>query len=347
MGASESKPECPPDSSNIAKFSNLNYSNHNLVEGKLHAYTPLIESPKLSVLAKKQVLLKLDNLQPSGSFKIRGIGNLVQHGKANGKKTAVASSAGNAGLAAALACKKMEIPCTVFLPASTPQSAANNIKEYGANVEYFGEIWNDADSEARRRITDNSVLYISPFDHPKIWEGHASIISELKADLRNDKPSLIVCSVGGGGLITGILEGLEKENWQDVPVLAMETKGAESLNAAMQKKELVKLSGIQSIAKSLGTQQVAEQCLAKCLNHPGKVYSKVCNDTETIDSVEQFLGHHRFFVEPSCAATLTACYKPEYLEDLNLSDGPIILIVCGGSAVSMDLLKKWKRNAYS
>ena len=63
-------------------------SNHNLVEGKLHAYTPLIESPKLSVLAKKQVLLKLDNLQPSGSFKIRGIGNLVQHGKANGKKTA-------------------------------------------------------------------------------------------------------------------------------------------------------------------------------------------------------------------------------------------------------------------
>ena len=64
-------------------------SNHNLVEGKLHAYTPLIESPKLSVLAKKQVLLKLDNLQPSGSFKIRGIGNLVQHGKANGKKLQV------------------------------------------------------------------------------------------------------------------------------------------------------------------------------------------------------------------------------------------------------------------
>ena len=116
--------------------------------------------------------------------------------------------------------------------------------------------------------------------------------------MRNDKPSLIVCSVGGGGLITGILEGLERENWQDVPVLAMETKGAESLNAAMQKKvslkffnhilphfifkELVKLSGIQSIAKSLGTQQVAEKCLARCLNHPGKVYSKVCNDTETI-----------------------------------------------------------------
>ena len=63
--------------------------------------------------------------------------------------------------------------------------------------------------------------------------------------MRNDKPSLIVCSVGGGGLITGILEGLEKENWQDVPVLAMETKGAESLNAAMQKKVSLK-RGLES-----------------------------------------------------------------------------------------------------
>ena len=63
-------------------------SSQNLVEGKLHAKTPLIESPKLSNLAKKQVLLKLDNLQPSGSFKIRGLGNLVQDGKANGKKSA-------------------------------------------------------------------------------------------------------------------------------------------------------------------------------------------------------------------------------------------------------------------
>ena len=116
------------------------------------------------------------------------------------------------------------------------QSAAENIREHGANVEYFGEIWNDADQEAQRRVKDDSVLYINPFDHPKIWTGHASMITELKADLKDVKPSLVVCSVGGGGLLAGILEGLSNENWDDVPVLAMETYGAESLNAAMEKK---------------------------------------------------------------------------------------------------------------
>ena len=85
-------------------------------------------------------------------------------------------------------------------------------------------------------MKDDSVLYINPFDHPKIWTGHASMITELKADLKDVKPSLVVCSVGGGGLLAGILEGLSNENWDDVPVLAMETYGAESLNAAMEKK---------------------------------------------------------------------------------------------------------------
>lgn len=78
--------------------------------------------------------------------------------------------------------------------------------------------------------------------------------------MRNDKPSLIVCSVGGGGLITGILEGLEKENWQDVPVLAMETKGAESLNAAMQKK--VSLKPWNHLNLTLGNGNSHKQILA-------------------------------------------------------------------------------------
>ena len=91
-------------------------------------------------------------------------------------------------------------------------------------------------------MKDDSVLYINPFDHPKIWTGHASMITELKADLKNVKPSLVVCSVGGGGLLAGILLGLSNENWDDVPVLAMETYGAESLNAAMEKKVIKNLN---------------------------------------------------------------------------------------------------------
>ena len=83
-------------------------------------------------------MLKLDNLQPGGSFKIRGIGHLVQEGIKNGKKSAVSSSGGNAGLAAAIACKACGIPCTVIVPQSTPAQAVENVKEAGATVEVYG-----------------------------------------------------------------------------------------------------------------------------------------------------------------------------------------------------------------
>ena len=64
---------------------------------------------------------------------------------------------------------------------------------------------------------DILVLYINPFDHPLIWEGHGSVIDELKSDLNGIKPSLIICSVGGGGLLLGILNGLKRNDWNDVP----------------------------------------------------------------------------------------------------------------------------------
>merc|ERR1711990_767034 len=131
---------------------------------------------------------------------------------------------------------------------------------------------NIADQEARRRITDDTVLYINPFDHPLIWEGHATIIDELKE--ANINPSLIICCVGGGGLLLGILKGLERNSMGSVPVLAMETHGAHSLNATLEANEVVVLDGIKSIAKSLGSAKVADQCLPVIKNHKGPVYSK-------------------------------------------------------------------------
>ena len=259
------------------------------------------------------------------------------------KKSAISSSGGNAGMAAAYASMKAGIPCTVIVPESTPQSAIDNIKELGASVEVHGSHWNIADQEARSRIKDDSILYINPFDHPLIWDGHASLIDELKED--KVKPSLIICSVGGGGLLLGILRGLTRNNWTDVPVLAMETYGAESLYEAMKQGELVTLDGIKSIAKSLGSTRVAEEVPKAIEKYDGKVYSQLCTDMEAIEAVERFLADHRFFVEPACGASLAAIYSNQ-LQDLQLGDGPILVEVCGGSAVSLELIETWKKNAF-
>lgn len=180
-----------------------------------------------------------------------------------------------------------------------------------------------------------------------IWEGHSSLIDELKIDLKGEIPSLIVCSVGGGGLMLGILQGLQKNNWEHVPVLAMETGGAESFNASVTAGKLVRLDQITSIAKSLGSKEVAQAALDESLKHPGKVYPRVCHDTETIQAIENFLAHHRHFVEPACAASLVSGYFPKYMEGLPVGDGPVVMIVCGGNIVSLELIDFWKENAKS
>ena len=135
---------------------------------KLHEHTPLIKSNKLSKICGRDVWLKLDNLQPryglpgirvpgcpvsarpvlarvkalkSGSFKIRGLGHLVQEGMKQGKTSAVCSSAGNAGMAASYACNASNLPCTVFAPTNTPSFTVENIKALGAEVELHGDYW--------------------------------------------------------------------------------------------------------------------------------------------------------------------------------------------------------------
>ena len=123
----------------------------------------------------------------------------------------------------------------------------------------------------------------------------------------------------------------------------METYGAESLNEAVKQNKLVTLDGIKSIAKSLGSTKVAEALLPAIEKYDAKVYSKLCTDMESIEAVERFLAEHRFFVEPACGASLAAVYGNQ-LDDLQLGEGPIVVEVCGGSAVSLELIETWKKN---
>jgi L-serine/L-threonine ammonia-lyase len=80
----------------------------------------------------------------------------------------------------------------------------------------FRDNWNEADTEARRHLSEDAI-YIHPFDGQDIWNGHATIIDELKEQMKGVKPGLVVCSVGGGGLLAGLILGLQRNNWDDVP----------------------------------------------------------------------------------------------------------------------------------
>lgn len=301
----------------------------------LHIATPLVESTPLSKAAQRTVWLKLEALQPPGSFKIRGIGAACQHYAARGARRFVSSSGGNAGLAVAYAGRHLSIPVTVVVPTSTTERAKELLRQEGAEVRVHGASWQEANALAQSLLTDSDA-FLHPFDDPLLWNGHASMIDEVAAS--GMKPDAVVLSVGGGGLMSGVMEGLARNGWGDVPVLAVETHGAASLHAAMQAGARVTLDAITSIATSLGARQVCEQAFA--LAQGGKVHSLQVSDQQAVDACQRFLDDHRLLVEPACGAALAAVYGA----DKALAPyGKVLVIVCGGATATADNLQQWAR----
>lgn len=311
---------------------------------RLHLKTPTVYSPPLSKLSGFSVYLKLDNLQIPGSFKIRGIGNRCSKAKESGCRRIVCASGGNAGLAAAYAAQQLGLPATIVLPTSTPQFVADKLHDnFSAEVIYHGKMWDESNRHALEMTKDPECVYVHPFDHPDVWEGHSTVITE-SAEQLGFKPDLVVTCCGGGGLMNGILLGMEKEGWTDVPLLVMETFGAESLNLSIKAGKLVTLPGIESVAKSLGACTVSATSLE--LSSKFNVISSVLEDKDVISACLKFSDDHRMLVEPACGATLAAIYS-EVIQNLQKEGklGPIktvLLEVCGGSGVTVDALLKWK-----
>ncbi len=287
----------------------------------------------MSRISDKKVLLKLENTQPVGSFKIRGIGLLCQKAVEEGKKHFVSSSGGNAGYAAAYAGKMLNISTTVFVPTTTPVNTIAKIEQLKAKVLVRGDVWDETDKFAKDFAQEINGLYVSPFDHKIIWEGHATIVDELAAE--TDKPDAIILSVGGGGLLCGVVEGLHRNNWNDVPVIAVETEGAASFYVSQKARKLVTLDKIDSIAKSLGAKTVSAQTLEWDKKHVIK--SVLVTDSQALGACINFANHHRFLVEPACGASLAVAYeKNEILNDFHT----IVVIVCGGIGVDLKSIGK-------
>ena len=297
---------------------------------KLHVETPLIESLSLGKYCSGDVWLKMEALQPVGSFKIRGIGHACKTYLAAGASAFISSSGGNAGLAVAYAGRRLGVPVTVVVPKTTKPRAIELIKSEKASVKVVGDNWDEAHAYALS-LSDKKHVYLHPFDDRYIWEGHASVIDEVHQ--AGVHPDVIVLSVGGGGLLCGVVEGLGRNNWEDIPVLAVETVGAGSLYAASQAGQHIGVETISSIATSLGAKKVASK--AYDLLHEHKITSHLVSDLEAVNACYCFLDDHRVMVEPACGASLAAVYNHcEFLHDKK----SILLIVCGGVGVTVKQL---------
>ncbi len=307
----------------------------------LHIETPLLAHRQLSAVLGKQVWLKMDNEQPSGSFKLRGIGLLCQRAVAAGATHLVCPSGGNAGFAAAVAGAALAVRTTVVVPLTTGAGVRRAIADIGAELVVHGASWDDANLEALRLCTAPGAVYIPPFDHPDIWDGNATLIDEAVSQMRQTNQSgqddapfdVVVCSVGGGGLLCGVLEGLHRNGLGHIPVLAVETEGAASYAAALQAGELVTLPAITSVATSLGARRVAQAALDWSQRH--EIVSVLVSDAQAVDACLRFADDLRVLVEPACGAALAVAYQDSpQLRRFSRA----LIIVCGGIGIDLATL---------
>jgi len=386
----------------------------------LFTTTPLLHSLPLSNLcAPHRIYLKLDCLQPSGSFKDRGMAHLCTtvrrvyaanalrlHNhpdptEANGRMKLISSSGGNAGLAVATVARNLhDMDAAVVVPQTTKPIVVEKLKALGANVTVFGKVWNEADQLARRMVEESkrqeggedrssAAVYVSPYDDPLLWTGHSTVVDEILTQIMdmeqsniNSNPTkigAILASVGGGGLLSGILEGIERNYYggdemrahavRGIKVVACETEGAASFAASWDASssslsseddetevKLVRLDGITSVATSLGALEVTSAVIQRSRRHRERgreskegddVLSYVCTDKEAVEACVKFAADHRLLVEPACGAALAPLYserlRERLLGEMGEEETAIVVEVCGGSGVSLELLESWKQ----
>lgn len=302
---------------------------------RLYIETPIAESKALNSKLARRVFMKMECYQPSGSFKIRGISHLMSVRHDEGSSHFVCSSGGNAGLAVAYCGAILRVAVTVVVPKTTSLHVRRILAEYGAEVIVSGEVWNEADAVARDLSTQKNAAYVSPFDDRLLWQGHSTLIDE--AAVQCDRPDAVVVSVGGGGLLCGVLTGMHRNGWTDVPVIAVETQGSASFAAAMKAGHPVQLDAITSVAKSLGALQIADEALAWTKHH--EIHSVVLSDCDAIRGCIQLADEFRVLVEPACGVSRAAV-------ESNLVSGShyrnVLAVICGGSAVNLGSFLEWK-----
>ena len=298
----------------------------------LHIETPLFESRSLSSAAGREVWLKLEAVQPPGSFKIRGIGLACQEYVRRGARRLISSSGGNAGIAVAYAGRHLSVPVVVVVPQTTTEQAKALIRQEGAEVAVHGCNWHEANTLALSMVGESDA-FLHPFDDPLLWSGHASLMDEVARS--GMKPDAVVLAVGGGGLLSGIIAGLHRNGWADVPVIAVETAGADALAQSLKAGYRVKLAAVTSIATSLAAPQICEQAFNWTSRH--SVRSVVVSDQAAIAACLRFLVDHRIVVEPACGASLAVCYGSAVEIAAFRS---VLVVVCGGAGTSVERLQE-------
>ena len=195
--------------------------------------TDILESTKLSSMTGANVYYKCENLQKTGSFKVRGacnkIANLTDEEKANG---VIASSAGNHAQGVALGAKMNGIEATIVMPQTAPLAKVTATKSYGANVVLEGLVYDDAYAKALEIQKETGATFLHPFNDEYVIAGQGTIALEIFEQM-NNKVDTILCPIGGGGIIAGVAVAAKALN-PNVKIIGVQTANIPSMHESMK-----------------------------------------------------------------------------------------------------------------
>jgi threonine dehydratase len=223
------------------------------VIGELARHTPLLSSRSLSESCGGRVVLKAENLQRTGSFKLRGALHKISHlGRPSG---VVAGSAGNHGQSLAYAARAQGIPCEVFMPRDAPVAKIAAVRAFGGVVHTEGDSVDDCVAAARERAAQSGAGFVHPFDDPDVILGQATLGLELLEDV--DDLEAVVVPVGGGGLISGIA-GVVKAARPGTRVIGVQVEACASFPASLAAGAPVTFDALGTIADGIAVKRPGE-----------------------------------------------------------------------------------------
>lgn len=284
--------------------------------------TPMEESRWLSSLVGGPVLLKCENLQRTGSFKIRGaylrMFHLSEEERARG---VVAASAGNHAQGVALAAQMLGIEATVFMPVGAPIPKLNATRAYGATVTQAGDVIEDCLERARAMSAETGAVLIHPFDHPDILAGQGTCGLEI-LEQAPDAATVLV-PTGGGGLIGGVATAIKAVR-PDVTVVGVQAEGAAAYPASLAQGSPVALDTMTTMADGIAVGLPGEVPFAAIRSHVDDVIT--VSEESISTALVLLLERAKLVVEPAGAVGVAAI-----LDDPKAFTTPVVAVLSGGN----------------
>ena len=285
--------------------------------------TELMRSSTFSRLTNNKIYLKPENLQRTGSFKIRGAYNKISHLTAEEKSAGViASSAGNHAQGVALAATESGIESTIVMPEQAPIAKVTATKNYGAQVILQGQVYDDAYAHAKKLQQKTGATFIHPFDDPKIIAGQGTIGLEILNEL--PAVDIILVPIGGGGLISGTAIAA-KSLKPEIEIIGVESATAASMQSSLQQGRVSSLSSANTIADGIAVKRPGDLTYNLCEKYLDGVVT--VTDDEVANAILMLLERSKLTVEGAGAVAVAALLNNK----LDVRDKNIVAVLSGGN----------------